>query len=124
MIEVRVPHRGLGMAAAMSVIDTRITVGTVSGRVMLAVADGPDHLLLTLDPDAPAKCPRCGHDGDRDPSRRLDGDHLVLLQGPYGSTPPTYGPDDNTMTLTFTQRVGMGWCSTLPTSMRPSQETP
>lgn len=57
-----------------------------------------------------AACPRCGHDTPGDPSRKPNGDHLVIEEGPLtmGHQPELA---TNSVRFTASQDVRLVWCS-------------
>lgn len=79
---VRVPRYEHGVEVVMAVMDTWVETPEASGRAVMAMVDGAEHLLLALEDRRPGKCPRCGHDDPDDVTRTLEGDHSIIVHGP------------------------------------------
>lgn len=108
----------LGLEVGFALLGTHQTVGHHAGRVVMIALNGPREFLVTLDTATPAACARCGHDDPRDPSRRLDGDHLVLIESPGQMTTRVLDDpsdsDRNAIRIRAELHTRTAWCSQLP----------
>lgn len=118
-----VPDGGMGIGAGFGLLDTYLTIGDASGRVVFVIVKDAEHLLITLDDATPAKCPRCGHDEALDPSRRPNGDHIVRVVGPMSFDRVGVNQEANHVTFKVSEPFLFVWCSEYEPTMRTLRPT-